>query len=123
MDINDALGKTAREAGAEDLHVARQDDQFDLLRGKQLDLAALGFGFVLRRDRNNVEGDAVEIGVALGIGMVAQDQGDFAGEFTAVMAVEQIAHRPRVAVFVSKLDHCLVDSTRQRNRAGSAAWC
>src|ERR1700722_14975826 len=90
MDINYAMRILADEIGGEDLHVTREYDQIDFQRGKQFQFALFRFGFIFFRYRNYLQWDAIKIYQSLHIRMIADDQWDFAGEFAAAMAVEQI---------------------------------
>jgi hypothetical protein len=72
------------------LHVAGQHDQVDLACSQQLKLPLLGSCLVFSRHRNFVVGNAVELGVALRVGMIADDGRNFAGELTVALAVQQV---------------------------------
>src|SRR5215469_4190851 len=57
----------------------------------------LGLRFVFFRHGNDVQRDFVKVGPALGIWMIADDKGDFAGELACVLAVEQVGKAVVVA--------------------------
>jgi hypothetical protein len=79
VHVDDAVGKTGDEIGRKDLHVARQNDEVDVVLFEQIDLAALGGGFAVRADFDLVKRDAVEFGKRARAGMIAENQRNFAG--------------------------------------------
>src|SRR6202040_1396286 len=90
MNIDDLLPKLLDKAGGKHLHIAGQDDEFDIIFPKQLDLLPLGVLLVLLCYWNYAVGDVVKVGVVFRVGMIADHQGNFAGEFASALAVEQI---------------------------------
>src|SRR5882724_9037132 len=90
MDIDDGLRILDDEVCRKHLHVTGQDNEVDVVGVEKLDLLRFGLGFVFLRHRNVMEGYAKEIGVALGVGMVADQQGKIAGEFPIALAMKQI---------------------------------
>src|SRR5579864_83388 len=57
---------------------------------EQLALAPLGIGLILLGHFNYMKGNAVKIRMAFRVGMVADDERDFARQFARVPAVEQV---------------------------------
>ncbi len=90
VNVDDAAGKGLHEGGAENLHVARQDDEVRSGFAEQFDLAGLDGRFIVRRDGDVVERNAVAFGQPAVIGMVGQDQGDVDGPFAAFMTGENV---------------------------------
>jgi hypothetical protein len=90
MNIDDLLRKLFDKAGGKHLHIAGQDDQFDIIFAKKINLLPLGLLFCFFANRNDAIRDAVEVCVIFRVGMIADYQGDFAGEFAGALPVEQI---------------------------------
>src|SRR5579862_7123304 len=90
VNIDDLLQVVANEIRREDLHVSSQDDEVDFAFAEELDFLFFGFGFVFFGDRNHFVLDAIEIGVAFRVGMVADDERNVAREFAVALAVEQV---------------------------------
>ena len=72
------------------MHVAGKNDEINVVGVEKLELLGFGFGFVFLRHRKVMERHAKEIGVALGVGMVADHQGKVAGEFAIALAMKQV---------------------------------
>jgi hypothetical protein len=72
------------------LHVAGEDDETAFVLADERDLFLFRFPLVFFRDRYDEVGDAVEVGDTLVIGMVGNDQRDFAAQFAALVAVEKV---------------------------------
>src|SRR5258708_12275301 len=87
MNVDDGLRVLHDELGGKHLHVARKNDEINVVRVEKLDLLGFGFGFVFLRHRDVVEGYSEEIGVALGVFVVADHQGEVAGEFAIALAM------------------------------------
>lgn len=90
MNIDDLLRELLDEAGGKHLHITGQDNQFDIVFAKQFDLLPLSLLLVLLCDWNHGVGDVVKVGVIFRVGMIADYQANFAGEFAGALAVEQI---------------------------------
>src|ERR1700678_1995872 len=54
------------------------------------ELPAFGVDFIFFRYRDDFERDLIEIGPGLNVFVIADHDGNFAGEFPTVLAVEQI---------------------------------
>jgi len=63
---------------------------------EQSDLAAFGARLAIRADFDLVERDAMEIGQCARARMVADNKGDFAGEFAGLVAVKEIREAMQV---------------------------
>ena len=62
VDVDDPQGVGLDEARREDLHVAGEDDEVDLVRGEEVEVFRLDGGAGFRSDRGEVERDVVEAG-------------------------------------------------------------
>ena len=62
VDVDDAARVGVDERGREDLHVAGEDDEVDLVLGEECELRGFDCGLGGGRDWHVVEGDAVELG-------------------------------------------------------------
>jgi len=103
VNVNDALRIAVDEIVGENLHVAREHQKVDIvLLDQRVDLL-LGLLLVFFGDRDNGVRNFVEISNGLIVGMVGNDERDFAGEFAALMAIEQIDEA--VVVFRNQDDH------------------
>jgi hypothetical protein len=87
MNIDDLLRITRDEIGRKDLHVASQNNEINFVMFDQFTLAMLRFGFVFLAHWNYVIRNCVKIGVALRVGMIADDQRNFAFQFAVALAV------------------------------------
>ncbi len=103
MDIDDLLGELCDEIRGKHLHVASQDDEFDIVLAKQFDLLPFCLRLVFLGNGNHAIGNAIKVCVGLRVGMIADYQGDFAGEFAGALPVEQIDEA--VIVFGNKNGH------------------
>ena len=90
MDIDDLLGELCDEIRGKHLHVASQDDEFDIVLAKQFDLLPFCLRLVVLGNGNHAIGNAIKVCVGLRVGMIADYQGDFAGEFAGALPVEQV---------------------------------
>ena len=95
MNVDAATGQAARQLVRQDLHVARQHDQFGPGLLDQLPQLGLLPWFGLRRDWQMREGDALQIGVRKGRGWVI---GDHAGERHRQFALAPAPDQVRQAV-------------------------
>ena len=57
---------------------------------QQLKFLFFGSGLVFFRHRYKVIGNSVEIGMSFGIGVIADDSGDFARQLAVTVAIKQI---------------------------------
>src|SRR5262252_6937662 len=90
MNVDNALRVSVHEIVRQNLHVARQHHEIGLVLVNQaLDLAFSRL-LVIFRHRNDDVGNLVKIGDGLIVRMIRDDQRNFAGELTALMAIEQI---------------------------------
>lgn len=90
VDVDDPVGKTRDKFGRKNLHIAREDDEIHVELFEKGDLTAFGFGLATLAGLNMVERDAVEIGEGPCPGMIADNQGDLAGQFAGLVAVQQV---------------------------------
>lgn len=79
VDVDDASRKLVDELIGKNLHVTCENDEVDVVLVKQFDDLLLLFALVIFPDRETVERDAELVRNVLQIGMVADDQRDFAG--------------------------------------------
>ena len=90
VNIDDLLRKLLDKAGRKDLHIAGQNNQFDIIFAKQLDLLPLSLLLVLLCYWNHAVRDVIKVCVVFCVGVIADHQWNFAGEFAGALAVEQI---------------------------------
>ncbi len=94
MDVDDPVGESIQDRVAEDLHVAGQYDQIDVLLLEESQHGALLLCLVYHRQV--VVGDA-EIAGGLGVvGMIADHQGDLGGELLHAPPRQQVVHAVRL---------------------------
>src|SRR5690242_8595771 len=94
VDIDDAVREVRNEVSRENLHITGEHYEIDAVFLEEFDLPALGVSLIRRGHLDLVERNAVEFGQPASAGMVADDQGNFAGELTGSVAIEQV----RIAV-------------------------
>ena len=91
VNVDDVLrAESSDEFGGENLHVAGEDGDGTFVLAEEGELAALGLGFVVFGDGEEKERDAIEVGDALIVGMIGDDEGDVAAELAALMAVKEV---------------------------------
>jgi len=90
MNIDDALRIMPDEIRGQDLHIAGQHNEVDLAFLQKLQFVPLGLAFIFLGDRNHVIGNAVEFRVTLSIGMIADNERDFTGQFRNTLPVQQV---------------------------------
>src|SRR5580704_6752106 len=90
MDIDDLLRILRDEVLGEHLHIARQNDQLDIVLAKQFDLLLLSLELVLLSYGNEVIRNLMKICVTFRVRMIADHQRDFAREFADPLPVEQV---------------------------------
>ena len=67
-----------------------------LVFGQQVELTGFRLGAGCRRDRNMLEGDAVERGQLFDVAMVGDDEGNVAAKLAGVPALQQVGHAVQV---------------------------
>ena len=98
VDIDDVMRKLGDHVVADDLHVARKDDERDAFAAKELHFGLFDFGFVrvILVDRPDVVGDVELVRDIAQILVVADDARNFdvpfAGAVTREKIVEAVAH-------------------------------
>src|SRR5262249_17632603 len=97
VDVDDAPREARHELAAQDLHVAREDDEIDLPRFDELGLALLLLGLVLLRDRDVDELHAELRRDVLEIRVVADHERDVAIELAGPMAQQEVVEAVVVA--------------------------
>src|SRR5581483_3319630 len=90
VNIDDSLRVIPDEIRGENLHIAGEHDEVNFRLPQQLQLAALGLGFVLSGDRNYAIGNAVEVSMALGVGVVADDHDNLTSQLPGTLPVKQV---------------------------------
>ena len=90
MDVDDAPGVGADKPGREYLHVAGEYDEIYRIGCEEFKLFFFARQFGGRRDGHVVEGDLMEVCQRLRVGMITDDEGQVAMEFTGLLAVEQV---------------------------------
>ncbi len=90
VDVDDAVRELGDELGAQDLHVASEDDEVDPERPDELELGFFLCAARLGRDGEDVIGDAELTGHRLEVGVVADDRGDLAAELARPMPEQQV---------------------------------
>ncbi len=103
VNVDDALRIAVDEIVGENLHVAGEDHEVGLVVfDERMDLC-FGLLFVVFCDGDHDIGNFVEIGDGLIVGVVGNNQRDVAGEFAALVAVEEIDEA--VVVLRNQNDH------------------
>ena len=91
VNVDQVLGADGGcELGGEHLHVSRQHDQIALMLTNERKLFLLGFALIFFRHRHDDIRNVVEVGDALVVGMIGDDQRNLAAQFAVVVAVEQV---------------------------------
>src|SRR5665213_1604905 len=88
VDVDNSLPIIIDEIRRKDLHVASQHNQIDIESFQQRVLAFLGRGLISLGHLNQMEWNAVKISVALGIGMIADNQGNIASQLASVPPIQ-----------------------------------
>ena len=96
MDVDDSGGVSGNEVRGEDLHIAGENDEFDVERVEQGKL--LGFGCFAggRGDGDVFEGNAVESGKLFCFAVVGDNDRDFAEELAGGDALQQVGKAMQV---------------------------
>ena len=103
MNVDDALRIVVHELIGENLHVAGQHYEIGGVIVDQCLNSLLRVALVFFGDRHDRVGNLVEIGERLIVRVIGDDQRNIAGEFAALMAVEQI--HEAVIIFRNQNDH------------------
>ena len=91
VNINEVLGgQGGDELIRQHLHVACEDDETAFVLADERNLLLFRFPLVFFSDRYDEVGDAVEVGDTLVIGMIGNDQRDFAAKFATLVAVKKV---------------------------------
>lgn len=90
VDVDDLAAHSGAEHGREDLHVARQDDELDVVLLDQLEDLALLLGLGVLGDGQVVELDAVAASQGFKVGVVGDDDGDVDPELARLGAEQQV---------------------------------
>ena len=90
MNINDAVRVLVDELVGQDLHVASQNDEIQIMLFKQCEDFLFRFAFVVFGDRNYEEGHSVELGDWPVVRMVGNDQRNVASQLAAFVTVKQV---------------------------------
>lgn len=90
VDVDDLAAHGGAQRGREDLHVAGQDDELDVVLPDQLQDLALLRGLGVLGDGQVVELDAVAPGQRLKVRVVRDDDGDVDAELARLGAEEQV---------------------------------
>jgi len=90
VDVDDAARHAFADLLGDDLHVAGEDQEFDVLRPHQVQEFLLGACLRLLGDGDQQEGHPVELGDGRQVGMVADNGDDLDGQALAALAVEQV---------------------------------
>src|SRR5208282_1826260 len=98
VNVDQVLGaERGNELVREHLHVASENHQTALVFADERDLLLLRFPLAFLRDRHDEVGDAVKVGDPLVVGMIGNDQRNFAVQLTALLAKNEIgngSHNP-----------------------------
>ena len=91
MDVDDGRGVLGDKAGGEDLHVAGEDDQFNVERLKEADLLGFRLDAGGGGDRDVFNANVVEGRQGLDIAMIGDDDSDFTSQFAGAGAIKQVS--------------------------------
>jgi hypothetical protein len=90
MDVDHGAVEAFQEFPRQDLHVAGQDHEVDVVLVEERELAHLLLGLVLRGDREHPIRDSELLGDALVVRMVAHDQRNLAAQLPGLVAQQQV---------------------------------
>ena len=97
VNVDDAALHGAADLVGEDLHVARQDDEFNVFGGDQVEELALRLGLRVLRDGDIEEGDAVELGNGRQVRVIADDRDHIDGQALRLLAVQEVSEAVALA--------------------------
>ncbi|MCU1304241.1 MAG: dehydrogenase with different specificity [Candidatus Sulfotelmatobacter sp.] len=103
VNIDNALRIAVDEVVGENLHVAGQHHKVGMVRVDQRMDLFFRLVLIFFRDRDDSVRNSVKVGDGLVVGVIRNDQRDFAGEFAALMTIEKIDQA--VIVFRNQNDH------------------
>src|ERR1700733_12533355 len=103
MNVYDPLRIFIHEVVRQDLHVAGQHHEVGLMLRDQRMYCRFGLILIVLGYRDDGVRNLVEIRDGLIVGMIGNDQGDVASQFTALMAIEKVDEA--VIVFRDKDNH------------------
>lgn len=90
VDVDDLAGHDLAELGGEDLHVAGEDDELDVVLGDELEDLGLLLLLGVLGDGQVVEFDAVALGEGLEFRVVGDDDRDLNAELLGLVAEEKV---------------------------------
>lgn len=90
VDVDDAAGHGLAELGGQNLHVAGENNQVNVVLRSQLEDLAFLLGLGGCGHGEVVEGDVVGCGEGRKVGVVGDDQGDLNAELTGGLAEEKV---------------------------------
>ena len=96
VHIDDLCREVRDKRVSQDLHVARENDEFDVQGLKEGQLLRFGFDAGGRSYRDVFEANAVVGGELLDLAMVGDDDCDFAGQLAGAGAMEQVGDAMQV---------------------------
>ena len=96
MHVDDAGRVVIDEVGGENLHVAGQDNEFNVVAGEDFKLAGLGLAARGCGDRDMFKRDAVKGGQILNRQMIGHDDRNLAPQLAGAPAVEQVGHAVQI---------------------------
>lgn len=76
VDVDDAAGHGFAQLGGQNLHVAGEDDELDLVLGNEIEDLGFLLGLGVLGDGEVMEGDVVRFGERLEFGVVGYNEGD-----------------------------------------------
>ena len=88
VDVDDALRILTDKLGRENLHIARQHDEIRRMLPEQTQDLLLRHPLIRARNRHHEVWNAIKVCDRLVVGMVGNDDRNFAGEFAALLPVE-----------------------------------
>ena len=97
VDVDDAALHGAADLVGEDLHVARQNDELNILGGDEVEELALRLGLRVLRDGDVKEGNAVELGDGRQVRVVADNRNDVNGQALRLLTVQEVGQAVTLA--------------------------
>ena len=99
VDVDDPVWPGSADVIGEDLHVAGEDDGFDLMFFQKGQLPGFGLRFVFLGDRDDVKGNAEALGSGAQGVVVGDDEGDVCLQLPGLMPAEEIVEAMRVFAY------------------------